>query len=359
MDDTLGPHALHPRMVSWWTDDPADPARLPPDNSEVQQLCAAIAPGARLTDLGGVMNLNVRIDRRDSGSLVLRVHQPDECVSRPRLLALQVVRSRLAARGLRVPVALPLGGSTVFRCGKRWAELEEFIPNERPAPTIESYLWLYGAMGTVHRELVALPFHHMAVPRPVAATYAPPGSLRRWLPVTAAAVEDDPEATEIVRLLRDLVRRLRRQWAPAAQLPLQLVHGDVRLGNICRTAAGTPVSAAGETVYFDFGFLARRPRIHDLAYSLAFMVWALGYLPVPQRFPWESVRRLIEAYEAAAGWCLTPVERRALAPYTAAVPLCHAALDGFTADPAGKLRTRLPFLRLSEWLLNHPEVGGS
>lgn len=52
----------------------------------------------------------------------------------------------------------------------------------------------------------------------------------------------------------------------------------------------------------------------------------------------------------------TPAERTALAPYTAAVPLYAAALDGFTEDPAGKLRTRLPFLRLSEWLLAHPEA---
>lgn len=53
---------------------------------------------------------------------------------------------------------------------------------------------------------------------------------------------------------------------------------------------------------------------------------------------------------------LTDAERKALAPYAAAVPLYAAALDGFTEDPAGKLRTRLPFLRLSEWILAHPEV---
>ena len=66
--------------------------------------------------------------------------------------------------------------------------------------------------------------------------------------------------------------------------------------------------------------------------------------------------RLIEAYEAAGGGRLTAAERRALAPYTAAVPLFYAALDGFTEDPAGKLRTRLPFLRLSEWLLARPDA---
>jgi len=39
----------------------------------------------------------------------------------------------------------------------------------------------------------------------------------------------------------------------------------VRLGNVRR-------SPAGEPVYFDFGFLARRPRIHELAYALSWIL---------------------------------------------------------------------------------------
>jgi RimJ/RimL family protein N-acetyltransferase len=80
------PARAHPRLVSRWTDDPDDPRRLPLDAPDVRRLCAAIAPGARLADVGGVMSLNVRLDRPDSGSLVLRVHQPEECVSRLMLL---------------------------------------------------------------------------------------------------------------------------------------------------------------------------------------------------------------------------------------------------------------------------------
>ena len=48
----------------------------------------AIAPGAWLTDLGGMDSLNVRLD---PAGVVLRVHQPPACVSRPRLLALNKV----------------------------------------------------------------------------------------------------------------------------------------------------------------------------------------------------------------------------------------------------------------------------
>ena len=345
----------HPRLVSWATDDPTDPGRLPLDTPHVQRLASAVNPGAELTDLGGVMSLNVCIGPREAGSLVLRVHQPDALVSRPRLLALQEVRRRIADEGLRVPVAIPWRGETVFRCGNRWAELEPYLPNERPAPTIESYIWLYGAMGTLHRALAPV---DVSVPRSIAAPYAPPSSVRRWLPVTEAAVRDDPAAADIARLVRDCVRRLRRQWIPAAELPVHLVHGDVRLGNLRQTPAD-PSGVNGvtrETIYFDFGFLAHRPRIHDLAYSLAFMVWALDRLEAPDRFPWAIVPRLIDAYESTAHSRLTPTERRALAPYTAAVPLYYAALDGFTEDPAGKVRTRLPFLHLSAWLLAHPDA---
>jgi Ser/Thr protein kinase RdoA (MazF antagonist) len=351
--NALAPRKAHPRLVRWWTDDPADPGRLPLATPDVQRLAAEIAPGARLADLGGVMSLNVHLDPAGppgARGLVLRVHQP--FVSRLRLLAAQEVRRRLAAQGLRVPTAMPWRRSTVLRCGKRWAELEEYLPNERLAPTLESHVWLYGAMGTLHRALAKV---DVPVPHAVAAPYAPPSSVLRWLSFTEAAVHDDPQATEIARLVRECAQRLRRCWVPASELPVQLVHGDVRLSNVRRTPPGT-APAAGETVYFDFGFLAQRPRIHDLAYALAFMVWALDCLHAPEQFPWQTLPVLIETYEAAAGWRLTPAERRALAPFTAAVPLYYASLDGFTEDPAGKLRTRLPFLHLSDWLLAHTDA---
>ncbi|WP_201367262.1 phosphotransferase, partial [Dictyobacter formicarum] len=198
--------------------------------------------------------------------------------------------------------------------------------------------------GTLHRELATL---DITVPRPLVATYAPPSSLSRWLPITEAAVQGDREAVDIVRFLRNLVSRLRRQWLPASHLPQQLIHGDVHLSNVGQTSTG-------KTVYLDFGFLAYRPRVHDLAYSLAFMVLALQGHQVPESFAWQHVPRLVEEYEAHANFRLTAEERKALLPYTAAMPLYAAALDGFTNDPARQIRGRLPFLRLSDWLLAHP-----
>ena len=49
-----------------------------------------------------------------------------------------------------------------------------------------------------------------------------------------------------------------------------------------------------------------------------------------------------------------PVERRALAPYLAAVPLYLAAIAGHTPDPVGVLLGERPFLRIAEWVLSHP-----
>jgi Ser/Thr protein kinase RdoA (MazF antagonist) len=328
--------------------DPADPGRMSLNDPDVQCLVTTISPESQATDLGGVMSLNVRLD---AAGLVLRVHQP--FVSRQRLLAVQDVRRGLANQGLAVPAPLRWNDKTVFRCRNRWAELEEYLPHERPVPALDSYFWLFRAMGTLHRALAHL---DLVVPRPLVATYAPPGSRRRWLPATETAVRGDSEAVDVARLLRALVQQLRSQWLPATHLPMQLVHGDVRLSNVCRTVEG-------RTVYFDFGFLAWRPRIHELAYALVFMLLALDGHRMPESFAWEHIPHLVEEYETAANVRLTPAERRALVPYAASVPLYAAALDGFTENPVEKLCSRRPFLQLSAWLLAHPtallgEAGG-
>jgi Ser/Thr protein kinase RdoA (MazF antagonist) len=329
------------RLVEWWTDDPTDPDRPLLSNLDVQRLITSISPGAQGVDLGGVMSLNVGLEAE---GLVLRVHQP--FVSRPRLLALQEVRRHLASRGLEVPMPVVWQGAPLIRCRNRWAELETFVPHTQPARTLGTYAWLFREAGRLDRALRTLPVH---VPRPLVATYAPPGSLLRWLPVTEAAVAADPEAADAARLVRRLALELRRRWIPAGALPVQLIHGDVSPRNICPAADGA-------TVYLDFGFLARRPRIHGLAYATAFMLYALGTYEAPDSFDWASIPGLIEEYESSAGVRLTPVERRALAPYAAAVPLYAAALDGFTENPAGKLCARLPFVSLSAWILDHPDA---
>ncbi|GCE50860.1 Ser/Thr protein kinase RdoA (MazF antagonist) [Thermosporothrix hazakensis] len=329
----------HSRLRSWWQDNPANPDHPTLNNPDVKRLLMSRYPTSSAIDLGGTMSLNIHVVPEN---IVLRVHQP--FVSRERLLAIQRVRQALTAQGLQVP--LPEPNATVLRCGKRWAEIEVYRPHQRLPHTFEAYCWLFQALGRLHH---ALSTCDNTVPRPLVATYAPPSSLRRWLTVTQQALHDHPQAFEIAHYLGKLVRELRRQWHPASHLPQQLIHGDIHLSNVCQTPDK-------QTIYLDFGFLAYRPRIHDLTYALAFMLLALNGPQKPQDFAWHRIALLLNAYETTAHTRLSEQERKALTPYTAAIPLYAAALDGFSYNPARQLQGRLPFLHLSEWLLTCPQL---
>jgi Ser/Thr protein kinase RdoA (MazF antagonist) len=269
-----------------WREDPANPDRPVLSNPDVQRLAAEVAPDSTPIDLGGAYSLNVLLE---SAGLVLRVHQP--VMSRRRLQAQQEVRHKLAEQGLTTPLPVEWRGSTLLRCGGRWAELEEYIPPEMPAATAESYVWLFLVMGELHRVLDAI---DVTVPRPYFVPYGPPGTLLRWLPITEAAVHSDGEAVAIASHLRGLIGQLRQQWIPASELPVRLVHGDVKLRNVGQ-------GANGETVYLDFGFMAHRPRVHELGYALARMLLTLGADEDPAGFAWERIPYLLREYEKAAG----------------------------------------------------------
>lgn len=132
---------------------------------------------------------------------------------------------------------------------------------------------------------------------------------------------------------------------------MQLIHGDVHLANVVQTPARQPA-------YLDFGSMGRAPRVHDLAYALAHLALAIGgqHGTAPEQFPWHEVPHLLDAYESAAGSRLTDLERQALAPYTAAIPLQYAARAAFFAEPAPILESNRPSLRLSNWLLTNPDM---
>lgn len=331
--------ATHPRLLRWWWDDPLDPGRMRPGAPEVRALIERFAPGSSVVDLGGAMSLNLRLDETDR---VLRVHQP--FVSRSRLLALQDLRQHLNAGGVKTPVAIVRDGATMFRCRDRWAELEPWIPHQRLEPSVQAYAWLFTEMGTVHR---ILGNYQRPVPRPVVATAATPASLRRWIIATEPAVANDPDAAAIVDRVHGLARTLHRQWPDTRSLPAQVVHGDVRLSNIC-------VALDGATVVFELGFAAVRPRVHDLAYALVFMVRALHGDAAADEFAWDEVPRLIEAYEARAGTPLSDAERRAIVPLAVAITLYHVAIAGVTEAPEAMARNYAGMVNLGAWILAHP-----
>ncbi|MGH2442125.1 MAG: phosphotransferase enzyme family protein [Chloroflexota bacterium] len=331
----------HPRLRSWWASDTADHGRLSSDDPAVRRLLTVIDPAASASNLGGTMSLNLHVKPR---GLVLRVHQP--FVSRRRVIALQRVRQSLARQGLVVPVPLGHDGTTTLRCGHRWAELESYVVHKQPDATIDSYRWLFAAMGDLHHALVHL---DISIPRPAVAAYAPPSSLRRWLrsTVAVARAQRDESVHAVPEQAVVLLRALQRRWVPASRLPNQFVHGDVRLGNL-------GLSPAGDAVYLDFGFLAMRPRVHDLAYALTFILLARHAQDSPEEFDWSIIPDLIAAYHVTAPYPLTPLERQALAPLAASVLLYPLALAGFSSTPGSQISLEKFKLPLTNWLLTHP-----
>jgi Ser/Thr protein kinase RdoA (MazF antagonist) len=327
-------------MQTWW----AAFERPSPSRPAIRRLIEEVAPGTAVSDLGGCLSLNLWLQSAD---LVLRVHQP--FVSRARVLALRDLRRRLAEEGLLVAEPREIRGRTIRQCEGGWAEVETYIPHQGLAPTWESYIWMFRGIGRLHR---ALSQQGIKVPRPAVSTFAPPGSLRRWLGVTEQAVKDDTAARSIIGQTRRLLGPLTAEWVPASMLPTQLIHGDGKLSNIRRAPSGA-------TAYLDFGFSATRPRIHDLAHSLAWMVLRPDDTGTAEAFPWwDKVPELLSEYEDTAKATLTDSERRALPPYMAAVAMYEPAIAGYARDPIGNLRdpALARFLSIGEWILANPHA---
>jgi hypothetical protein len=86
------------------------------------------------------------------------------------------------------------------------------------------------------------------------------------------------------------------------------------------------------------------------------MILAQGGHNDPEHYPWQNIERLIREYESASFSPLSSLEKRALAPYTAAVPIYQTANGGLSYNPTEQLREKRNFLRLIEWILSHPEA---
>jgi len=309
------------------------------DDEQVRLLVQRLNGDGPVADLGGTMSLNIHLIDR---GLVLRIHRP--FVDRARLAHLHSVRAAAANAGLDVAEPIDIDAHPFTDAGNgRVAELEAYIAHDKPPPTWDSYRWMYGAMGALHH---ALDDFDGPLADPVVATYGTPATLRRAVRTTIASVPHDQEATQRARNVDRLIDVLANQWIEPRSLPNRVVHGDIRLGNVARTTKG-------DSAYFDFGFAARRPRIHDLAYSLAWIIFRPTADGRGEDFPWDALPDLIDAYEQAAGSRLDELERRALGPYLAAVPLYLAAIASHTPDPVEHLAIEAPFVRIAEWVLQY------
>ena len=326
-----------------WAETPSDPGRLVSDDPRLRMLFGELGFDDEwpARDLGGVMSLNLHLTSRRA---VVRVHQPFE--SRARLLALRELRRHLQHAGLTVGAPQFLCGQELIRWEGRWVELEAFVPHRKPPPTSDSYAWMYGAMGALHRILREI---SVKLPRPTIATYGPPSTLRRWMRVTGRAVEASPRARGLFNWSETLLRRMAAQWVPTRSLPVQVIHGDIRLGNVA--------FADGErAAYFDFGFAASRPRIHEIAYTLAWVLLRPDGSGTGGDFDLERLPEFINCYEDAAQDRVSDIELQCVRTFVVSVPLYLVAVSGFTPNPSEHLLSNEPFVRIASWVLDHPQA---
>jgi len=295
-------------------------------------------------DLGGAYNLNLLVRTR-SGRRVVRVHRP--WASLDRVALLQRTRLRLAAAGL--PVARPLAAPR--RLAGRVVEVEEFVGHDRLADDwvrAESAFALLGRLHDVLRRAAPSP-----LPLPAVSHAGGPFYVLAWLERLEHALTPAPGDGEMVREraacreTRHLLGRFAIWWRQhAAWLPRQPIHGDFGWANVLfregRVAA-----------VLDFDFLAPRERAFELARSLWTLLRRLAPGIPPVRYPWERLRRLLAAYDAATERPLQPAELAALPYELARVPLTWVAEAALTGDAVGTLHRASAELPASRWLLDH------
>ena len=307
------------------------------EDEAIRTLLERIGVTSTPADLGGTMSLNLHLEEL---GVVLRVHGRFEHEARIR--ALREIRLRLDAHNLTVGVPQPLLGEELIAVGGRVAEAETFVDAEKPPPTWDAYVWMYEAMGRLHKAIDD-GARGLELPAPEVATFATPTELRAWLATTRIAVSGDEHATAIAGQVGDMLGPLERQWTFVEGLPEQLVHGDVRLGNVARASSGA--------AYFDFGFCARRARIHELAYSLFWIVLKPDDSGRAEDFEWSGVRELFAAYEESAQTTISRQEWRAVAPLLAAIPMYFAAISSYTPDPCDRIKQEIRSLDIARWVL--------
>jgi Ser/Thr protein kinase RdoA (MazF antagonist) len=290
--------------------------RANPDDPAVSALIARVARGAGWADIGGVFNLNLRIDAEPP--VVLRVHRP--WVRRGRVAGLRRLRERLQRTQVRVAQPMPIAGYDILRVADRWAEIEEFIDHVQPRADEGSYIRLFEELGRFHTALKAV-----WEPGPPKMTvthddltlgqvrYAAGFTRRRLGPLS------EPLVHRMRRLISEL-STLRKE----VELPSAPIHGDYKFGNLGELPDGSWAT-------FDLDFARVRERLYDIAGSLNHVAQS-GPDGVGPPAELLEPRRLLDAYESTAPEPLTRDEHRWLPGALALIPLHWAATAGLVGD---------------------------
>ena len=264
-------------------------------------------------DLGGSLNLNLQVSRGDD-RLVVRVHRPS--AGPARLRDIQAVRDRLDHAGV------PCSALVAARDGTRWArtgdrlvEVERFIPHDAAMNTPHRLARGLPLLGRIHALLadmevspagrVAEFANHIEPGRVLSGTRAGTARVRRWQPTP-----DERQLASQAERLAGLVTAGEADLA--AGLPRQLVHGDFWDDNVFFRGQD-PVFVA------DFGFMAERARIDDLALTLYYADTEFSLATSQDRI--AALQPLVRAYASGLGSPLTDAERQALPWAIARQPL--------------------------------------
>jgi Ser/Thr protein kinase RdoA (MazF antagonist) len=280
--------------------------RASPADPVVSALIARVARGAGWADVGGVFNLNLRIDAEPP--VVLRVHRP--WVRRGRVAGLRRLRERLQRTQVRVARPIPILGCDLLRVADRWAELEEFIDHVQPRADEHSCVRLFEELGRVHTALEAV--WEPSPPEPL-DDHRTFGQLRYSVGFTRRRL--GPSSEPVVHRMRQLTGEL-SELRKKVELPSAPIHGDYKLENAGELSDGSWVT-------FDLDFARVRERLYDVAGSLVHAAQDGGS---------PESRRLLDAYESTAPEPLTRDERRWLPGAVALIPLHWAATAGLVGD---------------------------
>ena len=257
-------------------------------------------------DLGGSRSTNLLVETATRGTLVARIHR--RSTSWERLGGEQAARRVLALAG--VPTAVPLAdraGATIRHLGSHHlVELERYVPSTAKMNTPELMRLGFSQLARVHDVLrsAALPAeahqvqpaNHIGASEAAEATRRGAERIRQW------ADQDLDRFADAVTLHVDEVTTAERDYQ-REQL-VQVVHGDFWDNNVLfrryRVAA-----------VLDFGFMAERARVDDLALPFWFHLLEPGR-QLPTLDDVALLRQLVRTYDQASVTPLSGAERASL-----------------------------------------------
>lgn len=259
----------------------------------------------RWADLGGSRTTNLRIDLRDR-RVVARVHP--KSTSPERLAAMQAARSAVARAGVPTATPIPLGDGASFTTlvSGLLIELESLLVWDTRMNNEALIERGHGELARVHDALRAAELppaaattryaNYIGSAEAVAASRRGVSRIHTWR---------DRQLSEFADLALDHVDAVARLEEPLrAALPDQVVHGDFWDNNVL--FKGTKLVGV-----IDFDFMARRPRIEDLALTAYFLFLHPGR-ELPTRATAGVLRRFVDAYDKVATESLSVEERVAL-----------------------------------------------